>query len=357
MTSEQNYAPFASDGDGDLFRQISDLSNSSSDGELLKQHLEKELKAKSAISLLQEFVQCSKDFQLPPRQPILRWHYETRVKDHSTLEFRSRALFLLAGALHHSVGTWQLSKKLAQRDAAERAIGFFLGHWCDLILAKDASGCAAEDPEVESTRVEDNDSKVASSSIEELRLLQEYSRCFQDNGIVTHWHEIDEDDRWQAFVEMSIAGVPHRFSGPPCSDQMEASKQAAKRVLWYLQHPDYVHAFEPDLDAIPDAMSVTPPSWTCDQPTDESQAVRRKTALMRIQNRLQQRLGPHLKPGQSVWEWSYDSDGWPPRVRASVHLAHFGREFTGSWVRSHRGAQLDTCAQVEEFLNQLETKL
>merc|ERR1712048_1205179 len=101
-------------------------------------------------------------------------------------------------------------------------------------------------------------------------------------------------------------------------------------------------------------MSAEPPCWTRDQSADESQqALQRKTAIMRLQNRLQQNLGHQLKPGESVWEWTYEPDGkcWPPFVRASVRLAVFDKEFVGDWVRTHRGAQLDTCAQVENFLN------
>jgi len=330
-------------------RTLNSMSVAKLDDIMLKQHLEKEMKTKSAVSLLQEFVQCSKDFRLPTRQPILVWHYETRMRDHSTLEFQARALFLLGGALHHAVGTWQCSKKLAQRDAAERAVGFFLGHWCDLLQAEeDSLSQGAPAP-----------GGAADMCAHEMHVLERYAKRFQDSDDTNRWHVLHENNQWQAFLEMDIAGVPHKFGGPKCVDQMEAYRQTAKRTLWYLQHPDYALAFEPDVEAMPAAMSAEPPRWTRDQAAKESeQVVQRKTAMMRLQNRLQQRLGHDLHPGQGVWDWTYETDGkcWPPNVRATVRLAVFNKQFIGDWVRSHRGSQLDTCTQVERFLDQLDKK-
>merc|ERR1712048_864356 len=105
---------------------------------------------------------------------------------------------------------------------------------------------------------------------------------------------------------------------------------------------------------MPAAMSAEPPRWICDQSVDETQKlVLRKTTVMRIQNRLQQRFGQDLKPGERVWEWSYETDPMvrPMLVRASVRLAKFGKEFHGRWVHTHRDAQLDACVQVEQYLD------
>merc|ERR1719343_2024677 len=44
---------------------------------------------KSVISMLQEYVQCSKKYQAPSNQPILQWTFDTRMADRITLEFRA----------------------------------------------------------------------------------------------------------------------------------------------------------------------------------------------------------------------------------------------------------------------------
>ncbi|OLQ11830.1 hypothetical protein AK812_SmicGene4253 [Symbiodinium microadriaticum] len=74
-------------------------------------------------------------------------------------------------------------------------------------------------------------------------------------------------------------------------------------------------------------------------------AAERKTTVMRVQNRLQQSFAKRLKPGQGVWEWSFESDtaesAWPPMQRATVTIAVVQRSFTGPWVRGQRESQLE----------------
>ena len=45
------------------------------------------------------------------------------MADNTNLEFRAQVSFLLDGVPHHVAGAWQQSKKLAQRDCAERCLG------------------------------------------------------------------------------------------------------------------------------------------------------------------------------------------------------------------------------------------
>lgn len=53
----------------------------------------------------------------------LRWTFDTHMADNTNLEFRAQVSFLLDGVPHHVAGAWQQSKKLAQRDCAERCLG------------------------------------------------------------------------------------------------------------------------------------------------------------------------------------------------------------------------------------------
>ena len=57
----------------------------------------------------------------------------------SSLQFRATTSFLLDGVPHHVLGGWWPSKKQSQRDAAERALAFFIG-MCGQELAKGKDG-------------------------------------------------------------------------------------------------------------------------------------------------------------------------------------------------------------------------
>jgi len=81
----------------------------------------------------------------------------------------------------------------------------------------------------------------------------------------------------------------------------------------------------------------------------------RKTAVMRAQNRLQQAFARLLKPGQSVLEWSFETDTvvaeWPPLCRATAHVRVADRDFVGEWAKGQRNAQLSVCTQIMAFLD------
>merc|ERR1712194_536892 len=82
------------------------------------------------------------------------------------------------------------------------------------------------------------------------------------------------------------------------------------------------------------------------------------TAVMRLQNRLQQAFAGQLRPGQGVWEWTYETEDHdseqPSRCRAAVWIPAAGRSFTGSWESSQREAQIAVSQQVSAFLDAWE---
>lgn len=94
---------------------------------------------KGVILLLQEYVQCSRQFNAPQNRAILQWTYDHRMADFTSLEYRGIVAFLLDGVPHHVAGEWHTSKKQAQRDTAERALFFFVGKWGAQLLEEQAS--------------------------------------------------------------------------------------------------------------------------------------------------------------------------------------------------------------------------
>eukprot|EP00435_Cladocopium_sp_Y103_P049059 s1658_g14.t1 len=168
--------------------------------------------------------------------------------------------------------------------------------------------------------------------------------------------------RCKATAEITLLGVRHSFAGSPAQHASEAKEDTAKRVLWYLQCPGYENLFEPDVQgvaAVAKEIPTPPSNWVNLSEDDESvQAAERKTAVMRLQNRLQQSFAKKLKPGQGVWEWSYETDAsdenWPPLQRATVCVPVAHQSFTGPWKRGQREAQLEACQMLQGFLDSLE---
>lgn len=311
------------------------------------------------ISLLQEFVQCSKQFHAPQHRPILQWSFENRMADFTTLEFRATVAFLLDGLPHHVCGTWHLSKKAAQRDAADRALGFFVGCWGEQEVGQQFVFNNVHDPESVA-------GAKSAAAVPEVVMLEDYCRGLPAcQGMGLHWGLIWENDLCRAQVEVHLLGVPHKLAGAFRETREAAQRDAARRVLWYLQCPGFEDLFEPD----PHAPAVTereipapPTHWVGDESDEDTlQVAERKTALMRAQNRLQQAFARQLKPGQSVWEWTYETDsedaGWPPMCRATAHVPVIGKTFTGDWARGQRAAQIDACVHVAAFLDEGGAKL
>jgi len=314
-----------------------------------------EVAGKGPISMLQEFVQCSREFRLPPRRPILSWSFETRMADFSTLEFRAIASFLLGGVPHHVAGAWHPSKKGAQRDTAERSLGFFVGRWGEQLMQ--SSSDTQPVSKATGVEVEEPSEGVGDSNASEtlMRVVRSYQG---ENDMPPQWKITCDNGLHQAILEVDLLGVPHKFGGKPAVSEAAAREQMARRVLWYLQATGYADAFEPDPAATGASATAPPSRWASDASEEDALLIaERKTALMRVQNRLQQALAQQLKPGQGVWDWTYEPNheegGWPPLCRATVRVPVLGAEFTGGWARGHRAAQLEACEQVAQYLDQL----
>jgi len=348
---------------------------------------------KGAISQLQEFVQGAKLYPMPPNCAVLQWSYDTRMvggrgSEASVLEFRATVAFLLDGVPHHAVGSWKHSKKIAQRDTAERSLGLLVNRWGEIAM-QEIYGLLTEDgptgtqpiglqptprsldpigePEQEPPALCAPGSGVASAAAlggEAAKLFEYCNKFLPSHEASAHpprWHHKWDAGRCQAFVVISMFGVPHTFPGRFCDSQEAACSDAARRALWYLNCPGYENLFEPDPEYVKAAAQTIPeasPSWQRDGHADEGeeqQLAERKTMVMRVQNRLQQAYAQQLKAGTPVWFWSYDRSprdrGWPPLFRASVHVPLAGKTFRGGWTRGQREAQIEACGKIGEFLD------
>mmetsp|Transcript_73415 Transcript_73415/g.215263 ORF Transcript_73415/g.215263 Transcript_73415/m.215263 type:complete len:356 (+) Transcript_73415:47-1114(+) len=306
--------------------------------------------AKGAISMLQEFVQCSKQFHSPQHRPILQWHFDTRMVDFTTLEFRAVVAFMLDGVVHHTAGTWFQSKKFAQRDAAERALGLFVGRWGEFLLSSQGGQDGNSDHDLNTT------------SQDEIKVLEAFCRdapvCA---GGSPKWNVLWQGCQCRAVIELNLLGVLHKFSGQLHQSEEVAKTDIARRVLWYLRCPGFDEAYEPDpyaCAATAREIPVPPANWVSGSEEEEDAhhaAAERKTALMRVQNRLQQAFARHMRPGQSVWEWSYQfrdaGPEWPPMYQATVRVPVLGRSFVGVWARGQRDAQISASEKLGAFLD------
>merc|ERR1712232_817364 len=104
-------------------------------------------------------------------------------------------------------------------------------------------------------------------------------------------------------------------------------------------------------------MPAPPRSWATDVSGDDAQkVVERKTFVMRLQNRLQQLFARYIRQGDPVLIWDYEMNTrggqcGPPLYRATVRVPLINRMFTGAWAQGQRDAQLDTCQQVCQLLD------
>lgn len=325
------------------------------------------VEGKGAISQLQEFVQGAKLFPMPAKCPVLQWEYDTRMVA-TCLEFRATAAFLLDGVPHHTVGVWRPSKKIAQRDAAERALGLFVNRWGELAVAE-LYGNEKVPAEPVPGAPGNGDATFQNGECTDLRIALEAfcNRRSPTPAGPPQWSHRWDGDRCQAFVELRLLDVAHTFPGRACSSQEEAYTDAARRVLWYLQCPGFEDAYEPDAEFVKAAAHVIPEpsaSWVKDDETEaieEQQLAERKTTIMRVQNRLQQAYARQLEAGTRVWSWSYERGPkdkcWPPLFRATVNVPLAGRSFSGAWKRGQREAQIDACVQISQFLDEAFPKV
>mmetsp|Transcript_41419 Transcript_41419/g.118773 ORF Transcript_41419/g.118773 Transcript_41419/m.118773 type:complete len:362 (-) Transcript_41419:17-1102(-) len=342
------------------------------------------------ISALQEFVQEEgKLFRMPANCSVLQWEFTTRMAG-SCLEFRATVAFMLAAVPHHVAGVWMPSKKRAQRDAAERALGMYAkpGREGPVFLPRQgekgsSSGTSTPRTTDSPTPKVDWATPPRAGSIcwadctdleldqqsedglqSEVSLLR--THCFKQGSPPPVWScQLDDARGCRAFVEIKVLGVWHTFSGQWCPDEETAEVDVAKRVLWYLQAPGLEDMFEPDFDHARAAAQEIPgpatTSWCKDSASEgeaqqqAKQLAERKTTMMRVQNRLQQAYARQLEAGTSVWHWSVLRDKkdkhWPPRCRAVVAVPLAGRSFSSDWTRGQKEAQIDACMRLLEFLD------
>jgi len=339
--------------------------------------------SRGPISQLQEYVQEEgKIFQMPANCSVLQWEYSTRMAG-TSLEFRATVAFMLSGVPHHVAGVWMPSKKRAQRDAAERAVGMYAMPGREEPLLDQVESSPFSTPKVEQER-----RHVESSPFSTPKVVQEpRAVCWADwtdleldseNGLQTEvddlkdycfkkgspppvWsYRFDDADGCRAFVEIRLMGVAHTFSGQTCADEEMAEVDVAKRVLWYLGVPSMKDTFEPDFDYVRAAAHDIPEPMTTDWVKDgvsngeDEQLAEKKTTIMRVQNRLQQVYARQLEAGTSVWHWRFLKDRkdrqWPPRYRAVVTVPFANQTFASDWVLGQREAQIDACEKLSEFL-------
>lgn len=305
--------------------------------------------------MLQEFVQCSRNFHLPPRCPILQWAFDTRMADFASLEFRSTVAFVLDGVPHHVAGAWHPSKKTAQRDAAERSLNLFIGRWGEQLLHSEFAEAPMPAAFAEAGTC---DSHIVGNEIQILDWFCCRTPVCADEP--PEWSLIWENEQCRALVEVSLFKIPHKFSGCPCESAEVARACTARRVLWYLQCPGFEDVFEPDACAVAAAardVPAPPSHWVVDTGEGESSMKESASLLTRVHSRLKKALAQQLGPAQSVWEWSYEGSscdsalGWPTPCRATARIPAMSREFTGSWSQGQREAQFDACAYVAAFLD------
>lgn len=207
-----------------------------------------------------------------------------------------------------------------------------------------------------------------------MRQLEEFALGFPAcEKKLPRWELRSEDEnKWRAIVEINMFGVPHKMGGSLQDTKGDACFDTVRRALWYCQVPGFENTWEPDQEVLLAAtkMIPAPPERWMTAATTEGDAdldedaqallmAERKTALMRVQNRLQQAFAKHLGPGQSVWEWRFETDcntvaGWQPVCRATAHVPVAGKEFVGDWAQTQRDAQLNVCTLVTQFLDHLQ---
>lgn len=297
--------------------------------------------SKTVISMLQEFIQSSKQFPAPTHRAVLQWSFQSHMADFSNHKFRAKVSFTLDGVAHHVMGSWQTSKKLAQRDAAERSLGFFVSSWGSYLVEPGDSSDKFQ-PELDRDNV---------TIIEEF--CQNFPPC---DGNSPRWSVESDGEGWCASAEMSIFGVLHTFAGAQKLTAKDAKADAAKRILWYLSCQGFEDAFEPDPHSsamVANEIPAPPATWGAVEGDEDS--ARGKALLMQAQNRLQQHFSKQLKPGQSVTEWSFETDAEdaarPALWRAKAHVPAACKTFVSAWAQGQEEAQFETCQRIIAFLD------
>jgi len=190
---------------------------------------------------------------------------------------------MLEGVPHHASGCWQPSKKLAQRDAAERALALFAGAW---------GGGAWSIPAKHSNPVVDPDEVLRDFCHGVLPSWWTSPALGHAADIEVTWKELpyhstsphQESGGFRSYVELTIFGVPHMIGGTTCATPEEARRETARRVLWYLGCPGFETFFTPGLlpeeeprIPLPPAMWATLGAAAAEGPSFESADLRRQS--------------------------------------------------------------------------------
>jgi hypothetical protein len=307
--------------------------------------------SKGAISILQEYVQSSKEFRYPIRRPILQWTFEQQMPDSLNLQFRATVAFMLDGVPHHTVGVWAPSKPAAKRDAAHRALSLLAGSWGEHMLTHQS-------------RLSEQVSTMNNPG-QAVEILDNF--CRSTPCPLPSWHVSWKGNKCQAFAEILWLDAPHHFVGAAWEHEQDARNDTARRVLWYLGCPGFSRIFQPDPNApaaVEQEIPAPPENWMNEQHMEAEavQRMERKTTAVHVQNRLQKEFAKDLKAGEKVWKWSYETDPAEPALyRATVEIPVVGEKFnvsptfTGDWVKGQRDAQADTCKSVNSFLDDMES--
>mmetsp|Transcript_66674 Transcript_66674/g.210905 ORF Transcript_66674/g.210905 Transcript_66674/m.210905 type:complete len:383 (+) Transcript_66674:24-1172(+) len=307
--------------------------------------------AASAVSLLQELIQGCSSFS--PHARILTWAFEQQLEEDTTLRFCATVSFAFGGhVLHSFCGSWQSSKKKAQRDTAERVRRYLLRR-LQRVGDRGAAHAAIDPANLPEEVVRDlweacddraSCGTCASGAATALGRGSEWR--FEDRG--PKWQE-----RFRAILTFHARGMPHHFAGSWCPSEGAARRDAAERVLWYFGRSSEVFAAAA---GAPSASAGKPSlsQFNLASSQDSQQAVEDKTVLMRVQNALQKAFARETPAGQRVWVWSYEpSDRDPQLFRARVDVPCWQRSFLGDWCRGKKLAQRSACLAVKRHLDRL----
>jgi len=289
----------------------------------------------NAVSILQEYIQSCSDF--PPHARILTWSFEKRLQEDSLLQFRATVSFVYKQVPHFFRGSWQTSKKKAQRDTAERVRRL-------MMKEEQAQSSAAMLQVVQ----------------QEVQCLLEQPERFRGEHVAVEIEERlspENVEEVRALLLVCLDGVPHRFAGAWLSPE-QALRDAAERLQWFLGAGD-LSLFRASLATAAAGAEQAPPAQLVDKElADDSpgqvageKAVEEKTILMQVQNALQKTFSKDTPAGEKVWVWSYEPSNDPQLFRAVAEVPALGRRFQGDWCRGKKLAQRNACLAVKAFLD------
>jgi len=311
----------------------------------------------NSVSLLQEYIQGCSDFS--PHARILTWNFQHQLQADSLLLFRASVSFVFHHVPHHYSGTWQTSKKKAQRDTAER-----VRRYLEVLTSEDGV-----EPGI-GTSLSDSvlhELQSLEQSGEKLPLLEEVAVEMKDRSTPSV--------EYQATLAFAVKSMPKHFAGGWCETPVKATQNAAACVMWYfgIRDRDFaavaersVKAAEVDLpwqlsqqavgEAQPGAEVVTE-AHPVQNTTDAKVNVEERTVLMQVQNNLQKAFAKDTPTGEKVWVWSYEADEHDMQMfRALAEIPAIGQTFIGDWCRGKKLAQRNCCMVVKEFLESPEGK-